>query len=292
MFNLCLNLIAETWPTTVMPLFTPGVHARFGDVYCIIDEQFTNEAPEGQAWERRTMDKVVWRGQASGPFYESSTPWQSTQRPRLHLMSHHKKGSRDIVVADKDGLARGKAVRNSLVNPLFFDTGIVGPAVQCLEEDGTCDKMGEVFDGFDDRLSFEDQEDYKYQLDVDGNSWSGRFRRLMLSNGAVLKATIFQEFWTDWAIPWLHFIPLQVDYSDIYDVMAFFRGGPNGENGHDDLARDIAMAGKAWAKQHMRWEDIEAYTFRQYLEYGRLYNADRDGKYKASQWWTKLVEPC
>lgn len=179
-------------------------------------------------------------------------------------------------MSDKDGIARRKAVKNSVVNPLFFDTGIVGPALQCLEEDGTCDQMGEVFEGFDDRLSFEDQEEYKYQLDVDGNSWSGRFRRLMLSNGAVLKATIFQEFWTDWAVPWVHFIPLQVDYSDIYDVMAFFRGGPSGENAHDDLAYEIAMAGKSWAKKYMRWEDIEAYTFRQYLEYGRLYNADRE----------------
>ncbi|KAK9897476.1 glycosyltransferase family 90 protein [Cystobasidium minutum MCA 4210] len=277
-FHAATSWSFQTWPTTVMPLFTPGVHARFGDVYCVIDEQFKNDAPEGLPWEMRKHDKAVWRGQASGPFYESSTPWQSTQRPRLHLMTHNKKGSRALIVADKEGLAKRKVLKNSILNPLFFDAGIVGPAVQCLEEDGTCDKMGQVFQGFDDRLTFEDQEEYKYQLDVDGNSWSGRFRRLMLSNGAVLKATIFQEFWTDWAIPWLHFIPLQVDYSDIYDVMAFFRGGPNGENGHDHLAREIAMAGKAWAKEHMRWEDIEAYTFRQFLEYGRLYNADREGR--------------
>lgn len=270
------RICVETWPTTVMPLFTPGVHARFGDVYCVIDEQFKNEAVEGSSWEQRHKEQAVWRGQASGPFYESSTPWQSTQRPRLHLLTHNREGSRHIVVADREGIARRKTVKNAVVSPLFFDTGIVGPAVQCLEEDGTCEKMGEVFEGFEDRLTFEDQEDYKYQLDVDGNSWSGRFRRLMLSNGAVLKATIFQEFWTDWAVPWLHFIPLQVDYSDIHDVMAFFRGGPSGENAHDDLAREIAMAGKAWARKHMRWEDIEAYTFRQFLEYGRLYNADRE----------------
>lgn len=54
---------------------------------------------------------------------------------------------------------------------------------------------------------------YKYAIDIDGacaslksmlilagNSWSGRFRRLMLSRSLVLKATVFPEFWTDWAI--------------------------------------------------------------------------------------------
>ena len=138
--------------------------------------------------------------------------------------------------------------------------------------------MNITFSGFDTHLSFNVQNQYKYLLDIDGNSWSGRFRRLMLSNGAVMKATIFQEFWTDWAIPWLHFIPVQIDYSDLWDILAFFRGGPDGEGGHDALAREIGQAGKEWAKLHMRWEDIEAYTFRQMLEYGRLYNGDKEGE--------------
>lgn len=60
--------------------------------------------------------------------------------------------------------------------------------------------------------------------------------------------------------------------------MAFFRGGPNGQGAHDDLAKEIGAAGADFAREHMRWEDIEAFQFRQLLEYGRLWNADREGE--------------
>ena len=75
---------------------------------------------------------------------------------------------------------------------------------------------------------------------------------------------------------WLHFIPAQVDYSDLWDIMAFFRGGPKGEGAHDALGKEIAVAGKEWAHTHFRYVDMEAYTFRQYLEYARLCADDRD----------------
>jgi hypothetical protein len=55
---------------------------------------------------------------------------------------------------------------------------------------------------------------------------------------------------------------VQVDYSDMWDIMAFFRGGLNGERAHDDLGKEIAIAGKEWVKQCYRWADLEAYQFR------------------------------
>jgi hypothetical protein len=58
--------------------------------------------------------------------------------------------------------------------------------------------------------------------------------------------------------------------------MAFFRGGLNEEGAHDDAAKSIAVAGKNWARDHFRYEDMEAYTFRQYLEYARLWADDRE----------------
>lgn len=60
--------------------------------------------------------------------------------------------------------------------------------------------------------------------------------------------------------------------------MAFFRGGLRGEGAHDDLAREIALAGREWAQNYFvsqlswkvtvfswspqRWEDLETYQFR------------------------------
>ncbi|KAI5988949.1 hypothetical protein F5J12DRAFT_864852, partial [Pisolithus orientalis] len=34
---------------------------------------------------------------------------------------------------------------------------------------------------------------YKFILDVDGNGWSGRFKRLVTSNALILKASVYPE---------------------------------------------------------------------------------------------------
>lgn len=43
---------------------------------------------------------------------------------------------------------------------------------------------------------------YKYLLDLDGMSYSGRFMALMASDSAVIKATVYQEYFSDWLQPW------------------------------------------------------------------------------------------
>ena len=69
----------------------------------------------------------------------------------------------------------------------------------------------------------------------------------------------------------------------MYDIMTFFRA-------HDDMAKNIAMAGKEWSTTFWRHEDMVAYQFRSVtliswrallsirllLEYSRLFAADRD----------------
>lgn len=94
-----------------------------------------------------------------------------SHRARLHLLSHQKEGNRTILVADpeKDDIFEKVEFGNDLLNQAYLDTGMVGPPVQCNREDGTCDKMVEQFGGFDEKLSLEEQDEYKYVLDVDGN---------------------------------------------------------------------------------------------------------------------------
>ena len=48
------------------------------------------------------------------------------------------------------------------------------------------------------------------------------------------------------------YVPVKVDYSDLYDIMTFFRGGPDGKYGHDAMAAKIGSEGKRWAKDHVR----------------------------------------
>ena len=87
-------------------------------------------------------------------------------------------------------------------------------------------------------------------------------RRLMSSNSLVFKSTIFPEWWTDRIQPWVHYVPVQVDYSDLYDVLVFFSGDLSGEGAHEDMAKKIGAAGRDWVYRHWRPEDVTAYMFR------------------------------
>lgn len=55
------------------------------------------------------------------------------------------------------------------------------------------------------------------------------------------------------------YVPVKVDYSDLYDIMTFFRGTPDGKGAHDELGKKIGLAGKHWARDHWRKQDMAAY---------------------------------
>ena len=67
---------------------------------------------------------------------------------------------------------------------------------------------------------------------------------------------------TDRLMPWVHYIPIQVDYSDLWDTLVFFHGDLKGDNNHDDLAEKIASAGRDWSHTFWRKQDMTAYNYR------------------------------
>lgn len=68
--------------------------------------------------------------------------------------------------------------------------------------------------------------------------------------------------WLERIQPWVHYVPIQVDLSDLYDIFAFFRGGMYGKGNHDEMARKMAEAGREWSRTYWRKEDMTAYLFR------------------------------
>ena len=103
------------------------------------------------------------------------------------------------------------------------------------------------------RVRKEDATKYKYVIDVDGNGWSSRFRRLLAGNNVVLKSTLYPEWFNDLLVPWYHYVPVKLDYSDLYDILAFFNGAPDGSTpGRDDLAKEIAENGYRFTQERWR----------------------------------------
>lgn len=261
------------------------------DILCVPLEQFVNTPSSDPAWEDKKHAKIIWRGSMTGVWYEGTSWWRTSQRSRLHFLSQATSGQRWVRFTSRDPKTGGEVIREEEVdlprlNERYLDAGYVGDLHQCTPDEGGCEaipKHIKTVKGMD----WESQNDYKYIVDMDGNAWSGRFHRLMASNSLVLKSTvglagrsppsfprptstdsgalpndhrpqIFPEWYSERIMPWVHYVPVKIDYTDLYDLMAFFAGDLDGKGGHDDLAKQIAYNGKQWTEQHWRWEDMQA----------------------------------
>lgn len=92
----------------------------------------------------------------------------------------------------------------------------------------------------------------------------------------MFKASIYPEWFAGRVQPWVHYVPVQLDYSDLYDALVFFRGDAQGAGAHPEEAARIAQAGTSWSRAMWRPEDLTAYNFRLMLEYARLMAYDRN----------------
>jgi hypothetical protein len=150
---------------------------------------------------------------------------------------------------------------------------------------------------FDDGVILSDYWAHKYILDLDGNSYSGKFFAFLGSDSVVIKSSVYHEFFSDWIQPWcvlflcsvhVPHVPLTMDvgfqaslHSAVHVVYrdiqrhAFFSGGTpdtlalvNSTAQHlsrrqripvegDIRLRRIARAGKHWKNTIGRQVDME-----------------------------------
>ncbi|KAF5353935.1 hypothetical protein D9756_007153 [Leucocoprinus leucothites] len=227
-------------------------------------------------WDDRADERLSWRGRNTGIWHTSQNKWRDTQRPRTVTFTNQMDGEVDVLFPSPnrdDPVGESVKMARSKLNPALFDVAFVGSPLQCPEE--YCHEIENMFDW----RRYQDTRGagkFKYVLDVDGNGWSSRFQRLMISNALVFKTTIYPEWFMDRIQPWVHYVPVQVDLSDLYDTFLFFRGDLLGRGSHPDQARKIAQNSRKWAKEFWRKEDMTAYTFRLFLEYARVMSPERD----------------
>lgn len=55
---------------------------------------------------------------------------------------------------------------------------------------------------FDNPVPLGQHWSYKYLVDLDGMSYSGRFMSFLASDSVPVKATVYTEFFSDWIQPW------------------------------------------------------------------------------------------
>ncbi|KAH7096654.1 hypothetical protein BKA62DRAFT_821182 [Auriculariales sp. MPI-PUGE-AT-0066] len=285
--NPCVN-------TDLVPLSTMGDHPQqprpdrsffpqfaraktllHADVLGTPLEDALSEEPDDIPWEKKKDHRLLWRGSTTGRGSSQNWDvWRNSHRMRLAELAGRTEGSVPVLLPPTNLWVIGSKIKMVPLSQLntLMDVGLVD-AVQC--DPQICEKIKQDYK-IKERIYPEKGKQYKYVLDVDGNSWSSRFRRLMARNALVFKSTVYPEWWTDRSMPWVHYVPIKLDYSDLYDVLVFFRGLPDGSlPGQDAMGERIATAGREWVDNFWRNEDVIAYTWRMYLEFVRVMSVDR-----------------
>lgn len=244
----------------------------------------------GPSWPEK-KDGIIWRGVASGGRNKVDT-WPHFHRHRLLQMLNGSSVSAAETVGPSvfASTAQSFTIPDPSIYPLLSSSSPsgLGGWIESLSDaafthlwcfpreqpDHLCsytDPFFEVREG----VPMPQQYAYKYLPDVDGNSFSGRFRAFLRSTSVPVKTTIYSE-WHDARLqPWVHFIPIDNSFVDLYAVLEFFMGF-EGRGRHDTLAEKIADDGRIWAEKVLRREDMALYFWRLILEWARVGDDKRD----------------
>ena len=134
----------------------------------------------------------------------------------LRMSSDQSDANRTVVFADPPGTDDFTYAKVPIkqLNDDFMDAAFT-KAVGCMEyKPGGCDGMRSDH-RFDDAVPLGEHWRHKYLIDLDGMGYSARFFAFLASDSAVLKNTVYREYFSDWIQPWcVSSISLVVSLSD------------------------------------------------------------------------------
>nr|GAT49505.1 predicted protein [Mycena chlorophos] len=229
----------RTYPLLV-PMFSPARAQGFGDIripshyyyggtrrYTYAWDPINLEQratdPMEVPWEQK-RDAVWWRGASTGGGSSPPGFGAGYQRHRFLRMSSvgyvpedRFDGERSTAVTfdvPNDPGFRTTNVPLSDLNREVMDVAFVKEAVRI---DPRHHRIG-------DSVELGVSWGYKYLLDLDGMGYSGRFMAFLASDSVPVKNTMYDEFFSDWIEPWVHYIPLSPSYAEIYNIVTYFSG--------------------------------------------------------------------
>jgi len=113
-------------------------------------------------------------------------------------------------------------------------------------------------------ISLEDHCKYKYLFNFRGVAASFRYKHLFLCNSLVFQVgDAWLEFFYPALRPWVHYIPVKQDLSDVRDLLEF-------ANSNQEVVRAIAERGREFIVEHLRMEDVSCYWRNLLQKYGSL----------------------
>ena len=224
------------------------------------DDRYDLEWPDKE-------ETLIWRGVTSGGVQVPEN-WRRLHRQRLVLsLNATEMQDQDVRILTSQPESPGEYENYRQFKPSKFaekytDVGFT-EASACFPN---CTYIYDHVLSFKPQISQAEQFRSKYLVDVDGHSFSGRWRAFLESRSLGIKATIFREWHDSRLFAWRHFVPLDNRFDDLYTILTYFIGLGSPENTlpgepyvarHDLEARRIAQQGREWANTVLRRDDIE-----------------------------------
>ena len=238
------------------------------NMYYKQDERYDydEKSPFDYEWDDKE-DIAVWRGVTSGGT-NTAENWKDMHRQRLVLITNATvMANKEVQIMSETIGTRGVYENFNHFQPSQFaeeytDIGFTA-STACVPN---CDFYEGVWT-YKNLTLLSEQFRNKYVVDVDGMSFSGRWRAFLQSRSLGIKATIFREWHDSRLFAWRHFVPMDNRYDDLYSILTYFIGlgnpssaGKKGEpyvQRHDFEARKLGRQGREWASKVLRREDIE-----------------------------------
>ena len=95
---------------------------------------------------------------------------------------------------------------------------------------------------------------------IDGNAWPARFQPLLFSSSLLLVSTVFIEWLSFVVRPWRHYIPVEIDLSNLDEHLRRVHG-------YTENARRVVERANRLAQRHLTNEAMQCYLGILLLEY-------------------------
>ncbi|GAA6014398.1 hypothetical protein JCM10207_005447 [Rhodosporidiobolus poonsookiae] len=302
-FSRPLNFV---WTDQLFPVFSNSKIEGFNDILIPTWYWWTQKMPY------RDNEDIEWHGKANMLYWRGTNTggrsiglnWLGWMRSRLvskvnRLVewAHYDA----VLLAAADGTTLSATLPSTALNSALTDVAFAAPDHHG-EPDSLELQRTEPSFRFTDipYVPFPTNYLYKAVLDMDGTAYSGRFPTLLASRSAVFKSRLFLQALDDTLIPWYHYVPVSLRFSELYHLLGYFFGVSSAprlavEQGfpppgardidavrravaHEEDLKRIAEQGREWAQKCARREDALVYVYLLVLEWARLARDDREGE--------------
>ncbi|PSK48400.1 hypothetical protein B9Z65_5576 [Elsinoe australis] len=256
-------ILSQAAPSTFLDIIHPSTWYW--------DDGSTDSTDWDYDWDNKT-NKLYWAGGTTGgwnlPLHRNQRTWHS-QRHRFIDMTHQLTPGQSYGYLGQNAAGEWVRYDSKDFQSELYDTRFTGTA-QC--DEPVCAEMEEYYhiEGkVDERRAY----NFRLIIDIDGNSFSGRYHRFLASKSCVLKQTVFREWHDERLVPWLHYVPISTGMEELPEVVRYLATTEEGQR----IAEVIAEKGREAHDVSLRRVDAVIYMYRLFLEYARMSGEGRDG---------------